>query len=204
MYSEVKRRVSRFGACASDNVRPIRSEYTEQAGYGGEVLQLAGRKITPSEYGGEVLQLAGIKIKLTGQCFGHVSERNRKAAYVNTWGFLQRFVQMSHDIQERPELMNLCERIRFYFSTECRSLAASTFFTTRGSIKAEKLSQTYVLKSTISSAFSDKLTIECSFDSLILLDQREGEEREICKLQEAMRPSSNNNTERPSEMLECI
>ena len=70
--------------------------------------------------------------------------------------------------------------------------------------KAEKLPQTYVLKSSISSAFSDKLTIVCTLDSLILLDQREGEEREIRKLQEAMRPFSNNNTERPSEMLECI
>ena len=70
--------------------------------------------------------------------------------------------------------------------------------------KAEKLPQNYVLKSSISSAFNDKLTIVCTLDSLILLDQREGEEREIRKLQEAMRPFSNNNTERPSEMLECI
>ena len=69
---------------------------------------------------------------------------------------------------------------------------------------AEKLPQTYVLKSSISSAFSDKLTIVCTLDSLILLDQREGEEREIRKLQEAMRSFSNNNTERPSKMLECI
>ena len=44
----------------------------------------------------------------------------------------------------------------------------------------------------------------CLFDSLILLDQREGEEREIPKLQEAMQPFSNNNTERPSEMLESM
>ena len=42
----VKGRVSRFGACASDNVSavkpivfgPIRSEYTTPAGYGGQVL----------------------------------------------------------------------------------------------------------------------------------------------------------------------
>ena len=73
-------------------------------------------------------------------------------------------------------------------------------FLLRAVRKAEKLPQTYVLKSSISSAFSDKITL----DSLILLDQREGEEREIRKLQEAMRPFSNNNTERPSEMLECI
>ena len=69
--------VSRFGACASDNVSAvklilfglIRSEYT-----------------TPAGYGGQVLQLAGIKIKLTGQCFGHVSERNKKAAHVKHIG----------------------------------------------------------------------------------------------------------------------
>ena len=44
--SFVKGRVSRFGACASDNVSavkpivfgPIRSEYTTPAGYGGQVL----------------------------------------------------------------------------------------------------------------------------------------------------------------------
>ena len=79
-------------------------------------------------------------------------------------------------------------------------------FLLRAVPKAEKLPQTYVLKSSISSAFNDKLTIVCTLDSLILLDQREGEEREIRKLQdqEAMRPFSNNNTERPSEMLECI
>ena len=90
-------------------------------------------------------------------------------------------------------------------------------FLLRAIRKAEKLPQTYVLKSSISSAFSDKLTIVCTLDSLILLltivctldslillDQREGEEREIRKLQEAMRPFSNNNTERPSEMPECI
>ena len=79
-------------------------------------------------------------------------------------------------------------------------------FLLRAVRKAEKLPQTYVLKSSISSAFNDKLTIVCTLDSLILLDQREGEEREIRKLQdqEAMRPFSNNNTERPSEMLECI
>ena len=77
-------------------------------------------------------------------------------------------------------------------------------FLLRAVRKAEKLPQTYVLKSSISSAFSDKLTIVCTLDSLILLDQREGEEREIRNLQEAMRPFSNNNTERPSEMLECI
>ena len=81
-------------------------------------------------------------------------------------------------------------------------------FLLRAIRKAEKLPQTYVLKSSNSSAFSDKLTIVCTLDSLILLDQREGEEREIHKLQEAMRPfsntQSNNNTERPSEMLECI
>ena len=70
--------------------------------------------------------------------------------------------------------------------------------------KAEKLRQINVLKSSISSAFSDKLTIVCTLHSLILLDQREGEEREICKLQDAMRPFSNNDTKRPSEMLECI
>ena len=70
-------------------------------------------------------------------------------------------------------------------------------FLLRAVRKVEKLPQTYILKYSISSAFSDKLTIVCSFDSLILLDHREGEEREICKLQEAMRPFSNNNTERP-------
>ena len=77
-------------------------------------------------------------------------------------------------------------------------------FLSRAVRKAEKLPQTYVLKSSISSVFSDKLAILCTLDSLILLDQREGKEREIRKLQEAMRPFSNNNTERPSEMLECI
>ena len=43
---QLKGRVSRFGACASDNVSavkpivlgPIRSEYTTPAGYGGQVL----------------------------------------------------------------------------------------------------------------------------------------------------------------------
>ena len=112
---------------------------------------------------------------------------------------------MSHDIQEMPELMNLCERMRFYFSTMSISRGIDLFFL-RAVRKAEKLPQTYVLKSSISSAFSDNLTIVCSFDSLILLDQREGEEREIRKLriQEAKRPFSNNNTECPSEMLECI
>ena len=90
-----------------------------------------------------------------------------------------------------------------FILVQCRYLAASTFFITRGS-KSREAPQTYVLKSSISSAFSDKLTIVCSFDSLVLLGQREGEEREIRKLQEAMRPFSNNNTERPSEMLECI
>ena len=74
-----------------------------------------------------------------------------------------------------------------------------TFFITRGEAPSNLRS-----KSSISSAFNDKLIIVCSLDSLILLDQREGEEREIRKLQEAMRPFSNNNTERPSEMLECI
>ena len=42
------------------------------------------------------------------------------------------------------------------------------------------------------------------FDTLILVDQREGEERKNRKLQEAMQPFSNNNTERPSEMLESM
>ena len=73
----IKGRVSRFGACASDNVSavklivfgPIRSEYT-----------------TPAGYGGQVLQLAGIKIKLTGQCFGHLSERNKKGSHVKHMG----------------------------------------------------------------------------------------------------------------------
>ena len=72
-----KGRVSRFGACASDNESavkpfvfgPIRSEYT-----------------TPAGYSGQVLQLAGIKIKLTGQCFGHVTERNKKAVRVKHIG----------------------------------------------------------------------------------------------------------------------
>ena len=105
---------------------------------------------------------------------------------------------MSHHIQEMPELMNLCERIRFYFSTMSISRGIDLFLL-RGVRKAEKLP-----KSSISSAFSDKLTRVCTLDNLILLDQREGEEREIRKLQEAMRPFSNNNTERPSEMLECI
>ena len=44
----------------------------------------------------------------------------------------------------------------------------------------------------------------CLFDSLILLEQREGEEREIPKLQEAMQPFSTTTTERPSEMLESM
>ena len=109
---------------------------------------------------------------------------------------------MSHDIQEMSELTNLCERIRFYFSTMSIS-RHRPFFITRGS-KSREAPSTYVLKSSISSAFSEKLTIVCSFDSLILLDQRESKEREIHKLQEAMRPFSNNNSERPSEMLECI
>ena len=107
---------------------------------------------------------------------------------------------MSHDIQE---MQNFCERIRFYFSTMSISRGIDLFLL-RAVRKAEKLPQTYLLNSSISSAFSDKLTIVCTLDSLILLDQREGEEREIRKLQEAMRPFSNNNTERPSEMLECI
>ena len=98
---------------------------------------------------------------------------------------------------------NLCERIRFYFSTMSISRGIDLLLL-RAVRKAEKLPQTYVLKSSISSAFSDNLTIVCTLDSLILLDQRECEEREIRKLQEAMRPFSNNNTERPSEMLECI
>ena len=87
---------------------------------------------------------------------------------------------MSYDIQEMPEFMNLCERIRFYFSTMSISRGIDLFLL-RAARKAEKLPQTYVLKSSISSAFSDKLTIVsivCSFDSLILLDQREGEENE--------------------------
>ena len=109
---------------------------------------------------------------------------------------------MSHDIQEMPELMRTYT-IRFYFSTMSISRGID-LFSLRAVRKAEKLPQTYVLKSSISSAFSDKLTIVCTLDSLILLDQREGEEREIRKLQEAMRPFSNNNTECPSEMLECI
>ena len=77
-------------------------------------------------------------------------------------------------------------------------------FLLRAVRKAEKLPQTYVLKSSISSAFSDKLTIVCTLDSLILLHQREGEEREIRKLREAMFSNNNTSTERPSEMLECI
>ena len=96
-----------------------------------------------------------------------------------------------------------CERIRFYLSTMSISRGIDLLLL-RAVRKAEKLPQTYVLKSSISSAFSDKLTIVCTLDSLILLHQREGKEREIRKLQEAMRPFSNNNTERPSEMLECI
>ena len=67
-------------------------------------------------------------------------------------------------------------------------------FLLRAVRKTEKLPQTNVLKSSISSAFSNKLTIVCSFESLILLDQREGAEPEIRKFQEAMRPFSNNNT----------
>ena len=51
----------------------------------------------------------------------------------------------------------------------------------------EKLPDTYLLRTTFSSVFSDKLTIVWSFDNLILLDQREGEEQEILKLREAMR-----------------
>ena len=98
---------------------------------------------------------------------------------------------------------NLCERIRFYFSTMLISRGIDRFLLCAVR-KDEKLPQTYLLKSSISSAFSDKLTIVCTLDSLILLDQQEGKAREIRKLQEAMRPSSNNNTERPSEMLECI
>ena len=95
---------------------------------------------------------------------------------------------------EMPELMNLCERTRFYSNT-------IDLFLLRAVRKAEKLPQTYVLKSSISSAFSDKLTIVCSSDSLISLDRRQRAERQIRKLQEAMRPFS---PERPSEILECI
>ena len=67
---------------------------------------------------------------------------------------------MFHDIQEMPELMNLCERIWFYFSTMSISRGIDFFlFIIHAVRKAEKLPQTYVLKSSISSAFSDKLTI---------------------------------------------
>ena len=86
---------------------------------------------------------------------------------------------------------NLCKRIRFYFSTMYYSISRGMDLFNYAVQKTEKIPQTYVLRTSISSAFtafSDKLTIVCSFDSLILLDQREGEEREICKLQEAMRP----------------
>ena len=59
---QVKGRVSRFGACASDDVSavklivfgPIRSEYITPAGYGGQERESL---ITRSH-----------KIKLTGQC----------------------------------------------------------------------------------------------------------------------------------------
>ena len=105
-----------------------------------------------------------------------------------------------HDIQEMPELMRT---YTVNFSTMSVSRGIDLFLL-RAVRKAEKLPQTNVLKSSISSAFSDKLTVVCTLDSLIFLDQREGEEREIRKLQEAMRPFSNNNTKRPSEMLECI
>ena len=68
-------------------------------------------------------------------------------------------------------------------------LAAWIFLIARGSKSREAPSNLRV-RSRISSAFSDELTIVCSFDSLVLLDQREGKQREICKLQEAMRPFS--------------
>ena len=165
--NHLKGRVSRFGACASDNVSAVK----------------------PIVFG------------LTGQCLGHVSERNKEAVHVKHMG------NFAAPFRECPmtfkKCQNLCERIRFYFSTMSISRGIDLFLL-RAVRKAEKLPQTYVLKSSISSAFSDKLTIVCTLVSLILLDQREGEEREIRKLQEAMRPFSNNNTERPSEMLECI
>ena len=37
---------------------------------------------------------------LIGQCFGHVSERNKKAAHVKHEGIFATLRQMSHDIQE--------------------------------------------------------------------------------------------------------
>ena len=85
-------RVSPFSAYASDDVSavmlivfgPIRSEHTTPAGYGRQVLQLAG-------------------IKLIGQCFSHVSERNKKAAHVKHMGFFVTLRAMSQDFKEMPE-----------------------------------------------------------------------------------------------------
>ena len=91
-----KGRVSRFGACASDDVGAvklivfgsIRSEYTTPAGYGGQVLELAGMN------------------KIDRPMFQSRFRKKRKDCPCKThMGFLQRFVQISHDIQEMPELM---------------------------------------------------------------------------------------------------
>ena len=83
---------------------------------------------------------------MTGQCFGHVSERNKKAVHVKHMGIFA---------APLPECkcQNLCERIRFYFSTMSISRGIDLFLL-RAVRKAEKLP-----KSSISSAFSDKLTI---------------------------------------------
>ena len=88
---------------------------------------------------------------MTGQCFGHVSERNKKAVHVKHMGIF------AAPLLECPmtfkKCQNLCERIRFYFSTMSISRGIDLFLL-RAVRKAEKLP-----KSSISSAFSDKLTI---------------------------------------------
>ena len=133
--------MSRFGACASDNVSavkpivfgPIRSVYTTPAGYGGQVFSITCWHKN--------------KTDMTGQCFGHVSERNKKAVHVKHMGIFA--APLGHSRNARTYA-----NVYRFILVQCRYLAASTFFLLRAVRKAEKLP-----KSSISSAFSDKLAI---------------------------------------------
>ena len=91
----VKGRVSRFGACASDDVALSSSLFLDQ-------LEAS------THHRRDVIACWLDIYNLMGQCFDYVSERNKKAAHV-------KHEQMSHDIQENARTIS---DLDLYFHSE--------------------------------------------------------------------------------------
>ena len=87
-------------ACASDDVALSSSLLLDQ-------LEAS------TQHGRDIIACWLDIYNLIGQCFGHVSERNKKAAHVKYEDFLQRLVQMSHDIRENARTITDLDLISF-------------------------------------------------------------------------------------------